>query len=262
MKKFAKLLSVFVVCVLGLFALTSCSKKESDKVYYEVKAEGTVIIATTTEGEKTVNHIYVGSLGAILAGQEDKTSEDNNFLGLYADEKLYLNGATIPAGTYEVIYRTAEMPGLDNKGIFGDYFAGWYQTEDLRNAEGNLNKEIKLSDRVITLQVADLDSDHILHAYYITFLDAILVTIVCILIVFLMLVIIMGLVMLLRFIAPKQATNKEEPAKPVVKAEPKKQFKLENIKDEDMMVAALVATIDYHDETNEDVRVVSIKQIG
>ena len=36
---------------------------------------------------------------------------------------------------------------------------------------------------------------------------------------------------------------------------------MEDIKDDDMMAAALVATIDYHEETGENVRVVSIKEI-
>ena len=62
---------------------------------------------------------------------------------------------------------------------------------------------------------------------------------------------------------PKKEEKKETVAKPqpVVSA-PQKAFTMEDIKDEDMMVAALVATIDYHNETNEDVRVVSVKQIG
>mgnify|MGYP003291215999 CR=1 FL=1 len=36
---------------------------------------------------------------------------------------------------------------------------------------------------------------------------------------------------------------------------------IKDIKDEEMMAAALVATIDYHNETKKDVRVVSIKEI-
>lgn len=256
MKRFTKLLSLFVVCILGLFALTSCNKNEEELVY-DVLAEGTLIIESTTTEGKTINHLYVGSLQGIFEGQEDLTNEEKNFLGLFDDNtnKLYLKGAIVPKGSYQVIYRTTEMPKVENKGIFGDYFAGWYLTEDLRNAEG------ELKDRVISLSVADQDDDHILHAYYITFFDAILVTIICITIVFLMLVVIMGLVMLLKFVAPKEAKKAVEAPKPVVKAEPKKQLKIEDIKDEDMMVAALVATIDYHDETNEDVRVVSIKEI-
>jgi len=44
--------------------------------------------------------------------------------------------------------------------------------------------------------------------------------------------------------------------------EPKKPFTIADIKDEDMMVAALVATIDFANEKKTDVRLVSIKQIS
>jgi hypothetical protein len=55
----------------------------------------------------------------------------------------------------------------------------------------------------------------------------------------------------------------EEVAAPVVSTpQPRPSLKLEDIKDDDMMAAALVATIDYYEETKQDVRVVSIKQIG
>ena len=47
-----------------------------------------------------------------------------------------------------------------------------------------------------------------------------------------------------------------------VKNTVKKVNKMTDIKDEDMMVAALIATIDYSSETGKDVRLVSIKQIG
>jgi Na+-transporting methylmalonyl-CoA/oxaloacetate decarboxylase gamma subunit len=40
-----------------------------------------------------------------------------------------------------------------------------------------------------------------------------------------------------------------------------KPFELSDIKDEDMMVAALVASIDYFEETKENIRVISIKEI-
>ncbi len=39
-------------------------------------------------------------------------------------------------------------------------------------------------------------------------------------------------------------------------------FSLADITDEDMMAAALVATIDYAEETKKDVRLLSIRQIG
>lgn len=44
--------------------------------------------------------------------------------------------------------------------------------------------------------------------------------------------------------------------------EPKKALSMDDITDEDMMVAALVATIDYANEASGNVRLVSIKQIG
>lgn len=40
-----------------------------------------------------------------------------------------------------------------------------------------------------------------------------------------------------------------------------KPLSLEDIKDEDMMVAALVASIDYYNEIKKDVRVISIREI-
>ena len=56
--------------------------------------------------------------------------------------------------------------------------------------------------------------------------------------------------------------KKEVKAAPVVAA-PQKKFTAADIADEDMMVAALVATADYIEETKEkDARVVSIKRIG
>lgn len=42
----------------------------------------------------------------------------------------------------------------------------------------------------------------------------------------------------------------------------KKQVSIEDITDEDMMVAALIASIEYQEETQTDIRLVSIKQIG
>ena len=81
-------------------------------------------------------------------------------------------------------------------------------------------------------------------------------------IVFLMLILLCLIVSAFKYL-PKKEEKKETVVKPqpVVSA-PQKAFTMDDIKDEDMMVAALVATIDYHNETKEDVRVVSVKQIG
>ena len=52
---------------------------------------------------------------------------------------------------------------------------------------------------------------------------------------------------------PQQTSEPIAPVKPI---------SIEDIKDEDMMVAVLVATIDYTHDKNADVRLVSVKQIG
>lgn len=96
----------------------------------------------------------------------------------------------------------------------------------------------------------------------ISFFDGLSVTAICVLIVFAMLILLALAVALFQFI--KGGDNKvEEVAAPVVSTrQPRPSLKLEDIKDDDMMAAALVATIDYYEETKQDVRVVSIKQIG
>jgi hypothetical protein len=57
-------------------------------------------------------------------------------------------------------------------------------------------------------------------------------------------------------------SKKKEDYTEAVKVEPVKKISIEDIKDEDMMVAALVATIDYAEEVKTDIRLVSIKQIS
>ncbi len=96
----------------------------------------------------------------------------------------------------------------------------------------------------------------------ISFIESLSITGVCVLIVFLMLILLALVVAAFEWFKPKKKeTVQEEVVSPVTYTQPTS-LKLEDIKDEDMMVAALVASIDYHEEIKEDVRVVSIKQIG
>ena len=99
------------------------------------------------------------------------------------------------------------------------------------------------------------------------FFESLLVSLVAIAFVFLILFVIIlcvGAMQKLFF------GNKKEKAQEVVNAPvakpaasvAKKEVKNTEIKDADMMVAALIATIDYANETKKDVRLVSIKQIG
>ena len=88
--------------------------------------------------------------------------------------------------------------------------------------------------------------------------DGLTPTIISILIVFAVLIIIILCVNLLKLVNKEEKTIVEEKQVEV----PKKPFTIEDITDEDMMAAALVATIDYASETKKDVRLLSIKQIS
>ena len=95
----------------------------------------------------------------------------------------------------------------------------------------------------------------------IKFGEGLLFSIFAIFIVFVVLALLVVLITLLSKIKFKEE-KKEEVKAPVV-SEAKKKFTIDDIKDEDMMVAALVATADFIEETKKtDARVVSIKQIG
>ena len=58
----------------------------------------------------------------------------------------------------------------------------------------------------------------------------------------------------------KFLSKKKEEVKETPQAKP--QISINDIKDDDMMAAVLVATIDYSEQTKTDVRLVTIKQIG
>ena len=93
------------------------------------------------------------------------------------------------------------------------------------------------------------------------FLLGLLISLVAILIVFAILLIICFSVNILKAVGKKALTKEqEEPSAPVVT--PAKSVSIDDIKDEDMMAAVLVATIDFVSENKKDARVVSVKQIG
>lgn len=230
MKKLFKLFILVITC-LFVFSLTSCKK-------------GSFADAELVDAAVEV---------------VDRPVDGKTFVGYYSFDEdtktgtLYLVGADIPAGKYEPIYvdNTTGDYSLPAHGHQRDgyYFAGWYKTAEFANGQ-----------RVTTLST--VDEDKIVCAKYITLADAGLIAVICIAIVFLMLLLLCFIVSAFKYLPKKKVqVKKEVPTAPVVKA-PQKAFTMDDIKDEDMMVAALVATIDYHNETNEDVRVVSVKQIG
>lgn len=96
------------------------------------------------------------------------------------------------------------------------------------------------------------------------FFEALLVSLVAIAFVFLILFVIILCVSLMQklFFGKVKEEKASKPVKVPAAKPVAKEVKNVEIKDEDMMVAALIATIDYANETKKDVRLVSIKQIG
>ncbi len=92
--------------------------------------------------------------------------------------------------------------------------------------------------------------------YVTTFSEGLLISLFSILIVFFILGFVAFSIYLLQFFIkePKQLVPQKKEKKVIP-------FDLSDIKDEDMMVAALVASIDYYEEIKKDVRVISIKEI-
>ena len=232
MKKLFKLFILVITCVF-VFSLTSCAKGSFKDA--ELVDAAVLVVDRPVEGKTFV--------GYYSFNEDAKTGT------------LYLVGAAIPAGKYEPVYvdkATGDysIPAHGHQRD-GYYFAGWYKSAEFVNGQ-----------RVTTLKT--VDSDLTIHAKYITLADAGIVALVCIAIVFLMLVLLCLIVSAFKYL-PKKEEKKETVVKsqpqPIVSA-PQKAFTMDDIKDEDMMVAALVATIDYYNETKEDVRVVSVKQIG
>ncbi|MCI5744915.1 MAG: OadG family protein [Erysipelotrichaceae bacterium] len=90
------------------------------------------------------------------------------------------------------------------------------------------------------------------------FVDGLIPALVCIIVVFLILFIIMLLVMGLNSLKSKELKKENSSS---INDSPQNTSNV-NIEDEDMMVAVLIATIDYRNEVKKDVRLVNVKRIG
>jgi len=87
------------------------------------------------------------------------------------------------------------------------------------------------------------------------FVDGLVISVFCIIIVFLILGVIALSISLLKYLVIENKNNPEPGNKTN-----KEIISISNIKDEDMMVAALVASIDYYSEIKKDVHIVSIRE--
>ena len=145
----------------------------------------------------------------------------------------------LPSGEYVLVYEAQDQTLYPSVKAQGVYFAGVYE----------------LSDNNLT-RINEISASEVVYVRAINFGDASLMSVLCILIVFLILIVISLIVSLFKF---KKQKPTPAPTLPLVKTN--EQIKLEDIKDPDMMVAALVASIDYHDAVKKDVKIKSIKEI-
>lgn len=218
MKKIINLLLVLIAS-LSLFLLTSCGNELETKEVFEQDFE-LIELAYAKEGE-----VLVGLL----------STEDIEVDGLPSGTyySLYQEGV-VPAGEYAFIYisesklnsgsysyPTMEINGLKYSGVY--------------NASGD--------------RLAVNDSSSVVYVRMVSMVDALLMSIVCILIVFSVLVLLWGVVSLFKFFKNKDSAAFKETNV--------------NIEDEDMMIATLIATIDYREELSKsvDIKVRSVKEI-
>ncbi len=215
-------LLITIIAVVALsLLLTSCKQETYTKV--------TLDEARDIEEVKAVAEIKEGT----------------KILGLFAINSTSKEG--LPAGNYHALYQSGMVPQ-------GEYYL------ICTNVEETLYPDVKVKNNNFSgwydgdARITSISESEVIYARYINFGEAGLVVLVCVGIVFVMLAVLAVVVSLFKYVAPRQ--------KQLVKqAQEKKVFSIEDIKDEDMLVAALVATIDYHNEIKKDVRVVSIKEI-
>lgn len=276
MKKIFKALSLVLILMM-MITLTSCQKgkietvkpsedfaklKDKNEKYNKDNIKGYIDIDSIKDDKKIYIYIiraiaktedgkFVDENGNVISDTDSKLEEKKYYIPSYSlDENKDENGNAIYEGfnkdENKYIPITLNTKGgkvlVPNISIGGKIFKGLFNENDERITEIN-------------------PSHYVLEAKFITYGDAGLIALVCIVIVFLMLALIWGIVSLFRFL-PKKKVKTDDKANQSQVIETKKVFTMADIKDDDMMAAALVATIDYHNETGENVRVVSVKQIG
>lgn len=300
MKRFIRLFSLLLIFVL-LFSFTGCAGEDGGKykslkldvTNMETKpiteniAGKTVSALPLNQAESEEKLIFIGYVELIsnklyLTGAQlpetatgvtfraryvkasavDTENANYGFVGVLevnpenASERcIYTINSVVEYDEQELIFTELDDEGnvpFPTMAVSGSNFSGWYY--DNTYAAGT---------RVAN--IADLGNvekfNGVLYARYLGYGEAGIVAVICVAIVFAMLALLWLIVSLLKFVNKLNKPKKVEEAPAPVVAAPKQPIKLEDIKDDDMMAAALVATIDYHEETKEDVRVVSIKEI-
>ena len=246
MKKIVKIFSLIAILVL-VVTCTSCSSTKNyveGKKYNEFTTSDKFDEANKAETDK----IFVGFFyfdeekpgDSVLYTKNVPADKQDKVVAMYVTQNEKLSGEGY------------SLPKLPTGLSLGANFSGWF----VKDSNGDLS-------RITTVAQAKDATDGVVYTKYISYGEGGLVVLICMIIVFLMLALLWGIVALFKFISPKKKEeNKDENANVVLpQVEPTKPFTMEDITDDDMMAAALVATIDYHNEIHEDVRVISIKEI-
>lgn len=241
MKKLIKVFSLIIVLLLAI-TCTSCSVVEN----YD-KGKKITDIGPADYKEIETNEKFIGYLYWDEENPGDAVIYRSYVEAMASDKKDKNKIYAISSKDSDKFGDTYSLPKLASGLSVGTNFKGWFKIDE----DGN-------SVRVTT--VADLETADQIHAEYINYGESGLVVLVCMVIVFLMLALLWGIVSLFKYITPKESADEENNDLPEV-TEAKQAIKLEDITDDDMMAAALVASIDYHNEIKEDVRVVSIREI-
>lgn len=242
MKKLVKVFSLIAIVAL-VFTCASCTSKKN---YVEGKKYSEYNIVDTIKDVMLKDKTFVGFLyfdeenpgESVLYTDVTKVPDDlkDKAVAIYVTENEKLSGDSY------------SLPKLPTGLSLGANFSGWF----VENSDDSMT-------RITTVEQAQAEG--IVHAKYISYGEGGLVVLICMAIVFLMLALLCGIVALFKFIAPKKKQEAQTKNVVLPQLEPTKPFTMEDITDDDMMAAALVATIDYHNEIHEDVRVISIKEI-
>lgn len=184
-----------------------------------------------------IDALYGDEYEKYLKEAEVKNIPSGKFYKLY--QKTYQG--TLPDGEYVLVYEAQDANLYPSIKANGKFYAGVYMLNDL-----NLTR------------INEVNSSKVVYVRVIGFGDALLMSIICILIVFLILIIISLIVSLFKF---KKQIAPSSPNALAPTTSTDTNILLEDIKDPDMMAAALVASIDYHEEIKEDVKIKSIKEI-
>lgn len=246
MKKLVKVFSLIAIVTL-VFTCTSCTSKKNyvgDKKYSEFTSSDKIAEA---KAEASEGNVFVGFLyfdeenpgeSVLYTSKAQEVPDDlkDKAVAIYVTENEKLSGDSY------------SLPKLPTGLSLGANFSGWF----VENSDDSMT-------RITTVEQAKAAG--IVHAKYISYGEGGLVVLICMAIVFLMLALLCGIVALFKFIAPKKKQEAQTKNAVLPQLEPTKPFTMEDITDDDMMAAALVATIDYHNEIHEDVRVISIKEI-